>query len=155
MERLKVLFPSENVSTSQACNVTSFYHVKQLNPRCHFNSSLLISLVKEEETSNHKLKIALCIPLFHTCDEDRWKWKHIKCSCMYEVAVWVTCACCIRSEPESIDWRHVYPKLAPSFTQSIHMITPWSLILVFQFSQHIRRPATGDLPWQFLAEWQS
>jgi len=65
-----VLFPSENVSISQACNVNSFYHVKRLNPQFHFNSSLLIMLVKEEETSNYKLKIALCIPLFHTCDED-------------------------------------------------------------------------------------
>lgn len=46
----------------------------------------------------------------------------------------------------------VYPKLAKSFTQFIHMITLWSLILVSEFSQHIRQPAIEDLPSQFLTE---
>lgn len=98
-KQMEVLLPSEKVSIPQACNATSFYHIKQLNPQCHFNSSLLIMLVKEEETSNCKLKIALCIPLFHTCDEDRLKWKRINCWCMYEVAVRVTWSCCVQSEP--------------------------------------------------------
>lgn len=49
MESLKVLFPSENMSVCHVCYVTSFYHIKLLNP--HFISSLLIMLVEKENTS--------------------------------------------------------------------------------------------------------
>lgn len=64
LQRLKGLFPSENMSLSHVCYVTSFYHIKWLNP--HFISSLLMMLVKKKDTSNYKQKITLCL-LFVTC----------------------------------------------------------------------------------------
>lgn len=40
--------------------------------------------------------------------------------------------------------RLVYPALAQSFTQLIHMITLWILNLASESHQHVRQPAMGD-----------